>query len=177
MPLIARELREVWDALRASKAHRDEALPEVRIRRLRGIRDLRLPFDYPVSVLAGPNGSGKSTVLFACACAYRVPGRGPRELAPGALFPNFTSRQLAVSSDTTPPTELEFHYLHQGERLSTGSAVGRGTAASRAGTETANRSGRSTCGPSPTSPVPPKSAAFCNSGRGRSEPGRSTLTC
>ena len=118
MPLIARELREVWDALRASKAHRDEALPEVRIRRLRGIRDLRLPFDYPVSVLAGPNGSGKSTVLFACACAYRVPGRGPRELAPGALFPNFTSRQLAVSSDTTPPTELEFHYLHPGERLS-----------------------------------------------------------
>ena len=118
MSMIARELREVWDALRANARHRNEALAEVRIRKLRGIWDLRFPFDYPVSVLAGPNGSGKSTVLFACACAYQVPGRGPRDFVPGNLFPDFTSRQPAVSSDATQPTEIEFHYLHHGERLS-----------------------------------------------------------
>ena len=73
MPLITRELREVWDALRAGAGHRDDALAEVRIRKLRGIWDLRLPFKYPVSVLAGPNGCGKSAVLFACAYAYDVP--------------------------------------------------------------------------------------------------------
>ena len=77
MSLISRELREVWDALRAAKGQRDDDLAEVRIRNLRGMWDLRFPFDYPVTVLAGPNGSGKSTVLFACACAYRVPGRDP----------------------------------------------------------------------------------------------------
>ena len=118
MPQIDRELNEVWDALRASMGQRDEALEEVRITNLRGIEDLRVPFDYPVTVLAGPNGSGKSTVLFACACAYRVPGRRSGEFAPSRLFPNFISRQEAVRSDPAPETQLEFHYLYQGNRHS-----------------------------------------------------------
>ena len=115
MSLIARELREVWDALRASNGHREDALSAVRIRGLRGMRDLRIPFDYPVSVLAGPNGCGKSTVLFACACAYQVPGGSPRDFAPGSLFPDFTSRQQAVASDTPQQTRIEFQYLHNGD--------------------------------------------------------------
>ena len=118
MPPIDRELDEVWDALRASKGQRDEALVEVRITNLRGIEDVRFPFDYPVSVLAGPNGSGKSTVLFACACAYRVPGRHSGDFAPSRLFPNFISQQPTVRSDPTPETQLEFHYLHRGDRRS-----------------------------------------------------------
>lgn len=118
MSLMKKQLREVWDALRASRRHRDDALSEVRIRRLRGIEDLRVPFQYPVSVLAGPNGCGKSTVLFACACAYRVPGRGPREFTPTSLFPNFTNRQPGDLSDPVRRTELEFHYVYGGDRLS-----------------------------------------------------------
>lgn len=115
MSLIARELREVWDALRASNGYREEALTAVRIRNLRGIWDIRFPLEYPVSVLAGPNGCGKSTVLFACACAYRVPEGSARDFTPGRLFPNFTSRQPAVSSDVPQQTELEFQYLHRGD--------------------------------------------------------------
>ena len=118
MSQIAAQLNEVWNALRAGKGQRDEALVEVRIRNLRGIWDLRFPFDYPVSVLAGPNGSGKSTVLFACACAYSVPGRRPGDFAPSRLFPNFISRQPAVRSDPAPETRIEFHYLHRGARRS-----------------------------------------------------------
>ena len=116
MPQIDRELNEVWDALRASRSQRDEALVEVRITNLRGIDHLRFPFEYPVSVLAGPNGSGKSTVLFACACAYRVPGRRSGDFAPSRLFPKFISLQEAVRSDPAQQTELEFHYLHRGDR-------------------------------------------------------------
>ena len=117
MSQIDRELNEVWDALRASRGQRDEALEEVRITNLRAIETLRIPFDYPVCVLAGPNGSGKSTVLFACASAYRVPGR-PGRFTPGRLFPNFISQQEAVRSDAAPETELDFHYLHRGDRHS-----------------------------------------------------------
>ena len=131
MSLIDRELNEVWDALRASRGQRDEALEEVRITNLRAIDDLRIPFDYPVSVLAGPNGSGKSTVLFACACAYRVPGRRSGHFAPGRLFPNFTSRQEAVRSDPVPETQLEFHYLHDDDRHSM--ILKRGKSWSRSG--------------------------------------------
>ena len=116
MPQIDRELNEVWDALRASRGQRDEVLVEVRITNLRGIDYLPFPFEYPVSVLAGPNGSGKSTVLFACACAYRVPGRHPGDFAPSRLFPNFVTRQESVRSDPVQETELEFHYLHRGDR-------------------------------------------------------------
>lgn len=115
MAHIDRELSQVWDALRASKVQRDDALVEVRITNLRGIEHVRFPFDYPVSVLAGPNGSGKSTVLFACACAYQASGRS-RQLVPSGLFPDFKSRQTAVRSDVPQQTELEFHYLHRGER-------------------------------------------------------------
>ena len=118
MSLMSRELHQVWDALRATKGERDEALAEVRIQKLRGIRDLRFTFEYPVCVLAGPNGCGKSTVLFACACAYDVPGRPARDFAPGTLFPDFTSRQQDVSSDAAQETDIEFHYLHRGERVS-----------------------------------------------------------
>ena len=115
MAHIDRELSQVWDALRRSKGERDDALVEVRVTNLRGIEYERFPFDYPVSVLAGPNGSGKSTVLFACACAYQASGRS-RQLVPSRLFPDFKSRQADLRSDTPQQTELEFHYLHGGER-------------------------------------------------------------
>lgn len=117
MTLIERELREVWNALRHQNSQRSNILTEARIRNLRGIRDLRVPFEYPVSVLAGPNACGKSTVLFACACAYRVPGRGPRDFVPSALFPNFKS-SMTQAADTSERTQLEFYYLYDNERIS-----------------------------------------------------------
>ena len=114
MPLIDTQLQEVWDALRADNNRRDHALQAVRIRNLRGIRDLRVPFTYPVSVLAGPNGCGKSTMLFACACAYRDPERKPNELTPSSLFHDFGNRGEGELSDTIERTELAFDYIHEG---------------------------------------------------------------
>jgi len=116
MALIDKQLHKVWDALRAQNTQRSRTLLEVRIQNLRGIRDLRVPFDYPVSVLAGPNACGKSTVLFSCACAYRVPGH-EREFAPSSLFPNFTSSRTGLV-DKPEQTKFEFYYLHDNERRS-----------------------------------------------------------
>ena len=125
MALLERELHQVWDALRAQGVQRTNSLEEVRIRKLRGINDLRVPFVYPVSVLAGPNGCGKSTVLFACACAYRTPGRSVRDYSPASLFPNFTGGATAFQ-DAPAATELEFHYLDNRERSSMLWRRGRG---------------------------------------------------
>ena len=116
MALIDRELRDAWEALRANGRDRENALLEVRVKRLRNVEDLRVSFEYPVSVPAGPNASGKSTLLFACACAYQVPG-APGFL-PGRLFPNFGGRQPDTIADAAQRSELEFHYLDQGERRS-----------------------------------------------------------
>ena len=114
MPLIDKQLQEVWDALRADNIRRDHALQAIRIRNLRGIRDLRVPFTYPVSVLAGPNGCGKSTVLFACACAYRDPKSKKNSRTPSSLFPGFANRRQETLSDAIEPTKLAFDYIHEG---------------------------------------------------------------
>ncbi len=119
MSLITSELHKVWESLRASSPQRRDALLEVRIRNFRGIRDLRVPFSYPVCVLAGPNGCGKSTVLFTCACSYRDPDpkRKSRDLFPSSLFPNFTDKTGPLS-DARPNTEFEFYYLNDDTRAS-----------------------------------------------------------
>ncbi len=64
-------------------------LTEVHLQGIRGIGDLRVVFDYPVSVIAGGNASGKSTVLFAAACAYKVPGAGVKDFVPSAWLPDW----------------------------------------------------------------------------------------
>ena len=107
----------------------EDFLDEVRLRNLRGIRNLRVAFDYPVSVIAGPNGCGKSTVLFACAAAYAPAGRSGRTYTPAALFPGFAGGEEGALVDEAGDTGLEFYYLAGGVRYSMvwkkGSVVGQ----------------------------------------------------
>ena len=70
---------------------------------------MRVVFDYPVSVIAGGNTTGKSTVLFAAACAYRVPGAGNKDFVPSTLFPYF-SPKLGERQDILQRITLEFNY-------------------------------------------------------------------
>lgn len=115
--MIERNLRQVWEQLRAKKPQLTRFLEEVRLRELRGINDLRVPFTYPVSVLAGQNGCGKSTVLFALACAYKVPQAGVKDFAPSTIFPDFRPSQDSLPRDTPGAVRLIYNYLHDGERL------------------------------------------------------------
>ena len=53
-------------------------------------------------------------MLFACACAYQDPDRGPRDFAPSSLFPNFAHGRQGELSDTVEGIELEFDYVQDG---------------------------------------------------------------
>lgn len=46
-------------------------LRSLTVRKLRGLENERVSFDFPVTALIGPNGEGKTTILGAAACAYQ----------------------------------------------------------------------------------------------------------
>ena len=77
---------------------------------LRGLDDLRVTFDYPVSVIAGENATGKTTVLFAAACAYDVPNAPSRDFVPSTLFPSY-SPPVGDRSDDLGNISLAFSYI------------------------------------------------------------------
>ena len=108
--MIDRRLTRVWGQLQGKKPHLPHFLAEVYLDGIRGIKDLRVVFDYPVSVIAGGNATGKSTVLFAAACAYKVPGAGVRDFVPSTLFPDFRPR-LGARQDDRNKVVLRFDYL------------------------------------------------------------------
>ncbi|WP_295433818.1 AAA family ATPase [uncultured Thiodictyon sp.] len=112
MSLLRRNLRQVWDQLRAKKPQMPQFLESVQIRKLRGIESLQITFGYPVTVIAGPNGCGKSTVLFACACAYDV--SDSRDYSPTVLFPNLKAPAI---SDHLGDASFEYFFVADGSRV------------------------------------------------------------
>lgn len=115
MSLIRRNFIQVWDQLRAKKPQMAQFLESVQIKNLRGIKDLQVNFSYPVTVMAGPNGCGKSTVLFACACAYDVPGK--RDYSPAVLFPSLKAKFEPEVSDLQVTPSFEYYFVDHGQRI------------------------------------------------------------
>lgn len=107
--MIERQLEAVWSSLQAKKRQMPHFLSEIRLTGLRGLDDLRVIFEYPVSVVAGGNASGKSTVLFAAACAYRVPGAGVRDFVPSTLFPDYRAK-AGTRRDDRSEVVMDFEY-------------------------------------------------------------------
>jgi len=116
MSLLQKTFTQIWDQLRAKKPQLPKFLESVRIQNLRGISDLPVNFSYPVTVIAGPNGCGKSTVLFACACAYDVPGA--RDYSPAVLFPNLKAPQKPEVSDHLGNPTFEYYFVEGGSKQS-----------------------------------------------------------
>ena len=107
--MIERRLEELWRNLQGKKPHLPHFLLEIYLDGIRGFDSLRVMFDYPVTVIAGGNASGKSTVLFAAACAYRVPGAGVKDFVPSTLFPDYRPK-LGGRQDMTEKITIEFNY-------------------------------------------------------------------
>ena len=108
--MIENRLRELWDNLQGKKPHLPHFLSEIRLDGIRGFNNLRVVFDYPVSVIAGGNTTGKSTVLFAAACAYKVPGAGVKDYVPSTLFPDYRPK-FGKRTDIRDTVTIEFNYL------------------------------------------------------------------
>ena len=108
--MIQRRLEGLWSSLQGKKPHLPHFLSEIRLDGIRGFKNLRVVFDYPVSVIAGGNTTGKSTVLFAAACAYKVPGAGVRDYVPSTLFPDYRPK-LGERTDMQDQVTIEFNYL------------------------------------------------------------------
>ena len=108
-----RRFARLWQQLQSKKSHLPHFLTDLQIDGIRGIEGLRVVFDYPVSVVAGGNASGKSTVLFAAACAYKVPGAGVKDFVPSTLFPDDRPR-IGAREDSLSETSLVFQYTTPG---------------------------------------------------------------
>jgi len=107
--MIEERLRRLWDQLQSKKLHLPHFLTGIGLEGIRGFKDLRVGFDFPVSVIAGGNATGKSTVLFAAACAYKVPGTGPKDYVPSSLFPDYRPK-VGEREDEKTEIVLEFNY-------------------------------------------------------------------
>ena len=107
--MIERRLQKLSERLQGKKPHLPHFLEEVQLHGIRGIDNLRVTFDYPVSVIAGANGSGKSTVLFAAACAYSVPSAGVRDFVPSTLFPDYRPK-VGERRDEREEALIHFDY-------------------------------------------------------------------
>lgn len=123
--MLSVNLKQIWEQLRAKKPQLSYFLEEIRISNFRGIKDLRIPFGYPVCVLAGANASGKTSVLSVCACAYSHPDNHQFNFKPSYLLPNLKTRDRSLC-DNFVNTSFEYYYLHKNKkesmRLSKGSA-------------------------------------------------------
>ena len=115
--MIEKRLRTLWEQLQGKKPHLPHFLTEIQLDGIRGLHNLRVVFDYPVSVIAGGNASGKSTVLFAAACAYRVPGAGVKDFVPSTLFPYY-SPKLHGRQDEKNEVIIDFDYSSRDGRQS-----------------------------------------------------------
>jgi len=122
--MIENRLKNLWESLHGKKPHMPNFLREIRLHGIRGIDDLRIALEYPVSVVAGENASGKSTVLFAAACAYATPGKRGGIYSPHGLFPDYTPKH-GGHSDARPEINIEYEYITANGGIATAMRIRR----------------------------------------------------
>lgn len=108
--MLEKRRDDLWRQLQGKKTQMPNFLTAVELDGLRGLDNLRVTFDYPVSVIAGGNATGKTTVLFAAACAYDVPNAPSRDFAPSTLFPSY-SPQVGARTDAIGNISLAYSYI------------------------------------------------------------------
>ena len=111
------ELIEFWHKVQGAKPHMPHFLRSISLMGIRGIADLTVNLEYPVTVIGGANLSGKTTVLFAAGCAYSDPSPESKSLQPRVLFRGYHPG-YGNHSDELCSVDLTFTYhTPQGPRI------------------------------------------------------------
>ncbi len=111
--MIENRLQALWSNLQGKKPQLQHFLSEIRLDGIHGLNNLRVMFDYPVSVIAGGNATGKSTVLLAAACAYmnmRTHNQSSREFKPAKLFPTLFT-EPGWRGDERQEVSMDYDFL------------------------------------------------------------------
>ena len=107
------------------------ALKGIRLQtgQLRGINNLDLSLQFPITAIAGRNGAGKSTILALACCAYHNSKDGFR--LPKRQYPYYTFRDFFIQhADEVPLQGIEIHYQvahnnwKKGEQFPNGMGIG-----------------------------------------------------
>ena len=81
---------------------------EMLIGEIRGLKDVKIEFKYPITAIAGRNGSGKTTVLALVACAYH--SKGDFKL-PHRRYAYYTFSDFFIqTSGEVPPEGIRIGY-------------------------------------------------------------------
>jgi energy-coupling factor transporter ATP-binding protein EcfA2 len=88
---------------------------------LRGIRELKIPFEYPLTVICGKNGSGKTTILSLAALGFHsppnhIPLNARRKPKLGQNFTYYTFSDFFFRGPTDPDlTGIEITWQYKGD--------------------------------------------------------------
>lgn len=67
-------------------------LKSVYFKKLKGLQNVEIKFNKPLTAIMGVNGAGKTTVIHALACLYKPDGKGENYKFPEFFIPNTDSR-------------------------------------------------------------------------------------
>jgi len=107
---ITREIEGINAAWRPDPARRGRfgnVIRRFHATGVRGIRDISLNFEWPVTVIAGTNGSGKTTILQLCSAAYQNPQGGGRNYRIGEWVRHALGAQSPIYGEVA---SVEFHF-------------------------------------------------------------------
>tara|TARA_R110001606_G_scaffold340310_1_gene488543 strand:- start:1478 stop:1846 length:369 start_codon:yes stop_codon:yes gene_type:complete len=82
---------------------------ELKKGKLRGLSEMDLSFDYPITAIAGKNGAGKSTILALACCAYHNHKKAYKLKDRKATYYTFSDFFIQHSSEVSP-VGIEINY-------------------------------------------------------------------
>jgi predicted ATPase len=102
---------------------------ELKKGKLRGLSEMDLSFDYPITAIAGKNGAGKSTILALACCAFHNKKKAYKPKDRKATYYTFSDFFIQHSSEISPVgIEINYSIAHNGWKKSSNlpSGVGLG---------------------------------------------------